>query len=865
MDYLAIARPREQIFHSPGQDAAYQRIIQVRDQVLNGTHPRISLRSSGEASISSLAVRTPAQPFTLDGSSVSHSQNAKLTNETPLLNSQFSQSGSFSALPQFASSQKPDPPLTQPNTAQQQRQETDRQLAGFASSRPAPKPAPSEKFTFGAAEIIDRALFNAKPAAENEGSEHGSGSVDQATYYSSQDNSRASGSAHSGPLGTNSKEVLQRALNTGALVEVDQAQANQRSEVQLQEETSKQQATSQPKTSATFIPGLTEIDRYQPEMPPLPDQQLPAPADDTDISRRSSWAFYEESHTEPQQPQQDVSFTQAFLPWLTPEQQHQNTSGRMWVEANYGSLQSSGPNDGRVVRNHISSPLAPQAARVSPLLMARPQPLENALNNRPADSPRAHPRPSRPEARRPRPTSPKTRGPAKKKHKVTNGNRKASNRGPAESPDPYIKAEPESPPPLSNIAVQVPKRRQAPPASIRSARRSPSPAPAYVRYEALSNRDLPTRYYQDMAPPQGSRLALPPPEHSAFVREEVQPYRYFSDSQIPARVPYHRQASPEGLREPRTISRYIDEQPREQGRTIRESQIVHRQYIPVTRPQSPPAIQELGSRVSPMARYPEMRPPSRSRVFDERLFDEHGREVITTQPRFYTRASPPPMTVRHSVAPAFRRETDMRPAIRQIPFNDSVVLQDNRIVELTPRRAMSTAPRMIEQSFETEGRPYVREYSARPIDMVRSREGARPYLNAVRRSPPSDSHVHQRAPSMRPVEASVRSPAFDFSVGDDLQQQHASHRPPVRVSDYDGTVRSSLVRADMPPPMTPTAVGPRTEEYSLRQRTVEPWPRYVSVPAGSSFVDSGRYAEPRGEARRIGQGEELPGQVRRYG
>ena len=110
------------------------------------------------------------------------------------------------------------------------------------------------------------------------------------------------------------------------------------------------------------------------------------------------------------------------------------------------------PNrEGRIVRNHITSPAAPQPSRVSPLAVAKVPRVDRARHDTGEPSPR--------QARQP-PSSQHTpviaAAPQSKKRRrdldAAETSRNVAPRRQIESPVPYIKEEPVSPPPLSALA-----------------------------------------------------------------------------------------------------------------------------------------------------------------------------------------------------------------------------------------------------------------------------------------------------------------------------------------------------------------------------------------------------------------------------
>jgi hypothetical protein len=104
--------------------------------------------------------------------------------------------------------------------------------------------------------------------------------------------------------------------------------------------------------------------------------------------------------------------------------------------------------EGRIVRNHITSPAAPQPSRVSPLAVTKIPRLERI-------------RPNNHNHREPisGPVTPADSGPGTRKRRrdtdTVENIRNVAPRRQLESPEPYIKEEPVSPPPLSTVSHRM--------------------------------------------------------------------------------------------------------------------------------------------------------------------------------------------------------------------------------------------------------------------------------------------------------------------------------------------------------------------------------------------------------------------------
>lgn len=167
------------------------------------------------------------------------------------------------------------------------------------------------------------------------------------------------------------------------------------------------------------------------------------------------------------------------------------TGGHSQPHIHHNSPSPPSP-DVRIVRNHIRSPVAPQPARVSPLAVVKvpqlPQDQRLGQNNLSARASRTvgAPVPISPDG------TPQQLNP-RKRRRAPDGDRprRVTARRVEDSPEPYIKPEPLSPPPLSAAPSFGPgqNRRRAPrPIHVETL----SPADAY--HDPLQSRRLQTTY-----------------------------------------------------------------------------------------------------------------------------------------------------------------------------------------------------------------------------------------------------------------------------------------------------------------------------------------------------------------------------------
>ena len=175
--------------------------------------------------------------------------------------------------------------------------------------------------------------------------------------------------------------------------------------------------------------------------------------------------------------------------------------------------QSPPSSEVRVVRNHITSPAAPQPARVSPLAVARIPQVHQGQRVFSDNQPSREPRAEAPSARQSPPISLQPR----KRRRETDFHDKARNvaaRRDVASPEVYIKPEPVSPPPRAEPSEPwQPRRRQDASRPIYVETDSPRyQAQDPVIYQPRSAIEVPQRYLAD------ERRPLTPAAHRVISR-----------------------------------------------------------------------------------------------------------------------------------------------------------------------------------------------------------------------------------------------------------------------------------------------------------------------------------------------------------
>jgi hypothetical protein len=150
----------------------------------------------------------------------------------------------------------------------------------------------------------------------------------------------------------------------------------------------------------------------------------------------------------------------------------------------------SPPADVRVIRNHITSPAAPQPSRVSPLAVAKVASVQQPRYAQPDDVERI---PTGQDSERTSPEHPAELHMQRKRRRLrsrprTRSRRIPPHRQPMDSPEPFIKDEPVSPPPFVDIPSATPGRSRQP---QERAVYIDLPSPRYT--PAMDRRDQPIR------------------------------------------------------------------------------------------------------------------------------------------------------------------------------------------------------------------------------------------------------------------------------------------------------------------------------------------------------------------------------------
>jgi hypothetical protein len=522
-----------------------------------------------------------------------------------------------------------------------------------------------------------------------------------------------------------------------------------------------------------------------------------------------------------------------------------------------------------IYRNHLSHIAAPQPNRVSPLAVQKGPSIELELvNGRPEivtkPQKRHAPVQSRPSSASP--SGPGTGASARKKKKnnlnkkrkrdieSTNRAGKRQERQTAQSPpspmyqEPYIKPEPVSPPPFSNVpeAHAYPRRytNQAAPIQIDPEPPRPPPQPQYVyastpRYE----------YAPQMPPPQVIRVSSAsghrPPQRDNQDLRRVASLHYAQRPASPAQRVY----SPAGAYHP--TGNVYAEPPRQGSVAPFSSPYAMR---PESRQESV-RLQEYRE-PSPVMMAPPPPPPAAPRRV---VVDQYGNRYYAEQPAPQPRASVAPVARYPDPELGYERAPSRMPAPYQ-PATPTAQYEPAESV-MAPPPARRPAPQEQPVEYIDANGYRVREYSSRPVEPIRYSHAPTspvyqqpPYEQMPppsARPAPRDLHYEMPPPPM-PQPSHETSPQFAppsraYSVRPDGQDVQ-----PITYAPRQASVAPvQYVRHDAAPPARAMSVMPG-HEYgapAYQQRV----PSYAPQPAVRYVDEYGREVAPPREMRQASQ------------
>lgn len=322
----------------------------------------------------------------------------------------------------------------------------------------------------------------------------------------------------------------------------------------------------------------------------------------------------------------------------------------------YARRSLSPGDDVRVVRNHITSPAAPQPSRVSPLAIAKVPSV-----SRPEYGPEGH---TSPEGPAPQPLSTRKR---RRLQDDKDKTRAVSQRmQPGRADEPYIKEEPVSPPPFADTPPAYrPRQPQERPVYIDIA--SPRYTPVVERREPPVREQAyevdPYEFHGETSIPRTlSRVSARRPMRDDQDLRRVASLHHTRQQEYPRE--YLEPASPRGLRA--ASYAFVERPPQERARYYDE--VVPpptRRYVAADEVSSSPQYREAYYDEEPASR--AMAPPATRRI----VVDEHGNQYYEAAPAPRMQAMPPPS----SRVP--RSEVyDEPPQIRQASVRAASVLED---------------------------------------------------------------------------------------------------------------------------------------------------------------------------------------------
>ena len=790
--------------------AQYDKILSLRDNFLNGKHPRAKLPMPKQ--VEADAVSSNESPKLPNGGRTPLAMNHEVAAANSNLTANFSQSSQAKAHPPSPQFTGLNPIFLQESEVvikakmKLERQRIERSIQEhIKQKRDIARSRISDQKDFlpdyDVSEIFFQALELIKPIQPNEANtadRHVSSSdtVDDNTYYSSQANESAAeesddhskrratkpcrfyfeGSCKKGDNCTFSHDPAfkQKLLSTA------NAQANDRDSAQ---------------NSRSAVRGYTAKGGRIRDSPTYDSRESGELVEDTPYSPTM------------QMPVEDLS--------KRPPPNDQSTRNRNGGDMRRTRSQAEGrqtrratppSKEGRIVRNHITSPAAPQPSRVSPLAVTKVSRVD-----------RGGPEigePSQRQVRQPAsgPQTPVTAVPPKSRKRrrdldTSEVSRNVAPRRQIESPGPYIKEEPVSPPPLQALPPSRLTHRE----EIRRPVEMVPPSPRYgdrIVYQPVHEE------YSHLEGPGLRRVASPSvrrvvsgPAHQPDVYREPDLRRVVSTRYIerPASPPQDFVSVSAHPRSVRAGSHYAappEETP----------QVVYRASVQPQRPNYAPEERPA----SPIVRYsrqpptePEMMPmaPPPRRI----IVDEHGN-------KYYE-------------APVPDRRASAMPEVRYAP-------EMPRHVEQAPAIRASVRPENI-RVYHDDG--YARRLASP--------------------QPPSPQYVQYRASVQPPPRQTIYEPPG----GDDYRHRNdvvrVVERPQGRrVEEYhkprEGATRMQSVRPgdmqyDMP-----------TERYH-RVQTVQPEQhRYIDARDGPAYVREVREVGVRPEERYAPQEYVDPGRPR---
>ncbi|KAK2740539.1 hypothetical protein FQN57_006042 [Myotisia sp. PD_48] len=835
--------------------AEYEKILSIRDQVFAGTHPRLKVPNNVVRKIAPRPVQTASSSFPASQASPSESSAPSQDQSQDQSRSQLSSAPQKIATPEEvpatpsadADTQAVDGQAVVTKTTSEinpifltksddliraesrlQRQRIERTLRDQLEQKKIDsrtKPPPQEIAPdFDVSQVLSEALEIVKPVSVNDvertnGNLAASDSFDENSFYSS----KAPDSPQNNDQ-TNDQSNDHRAEEYSTLRDHPMGMDEDEITIPLVEHSSAETAMDSPAdrnglTAQTCVPQVGAPTNKSAASGSGDNAQTWG---DSQPHRTTPSDLIEEAEYSPPGPNASLNGRRESIHHLSaPSFAGSSNRRQSYTELSFRNQQSPTSRDIKVVRNHITSPIAPQPSRVSPLAVSKvpsvSQPRQGPKQSfqQPIElgSARTSPEgPVPPMLSRKRRRLQKQKARKREDGRSTADTRKAAEaRSGAESPDiPYIKPEPISPPPFfATPPAQYPRRRLV--------QELPSDFDYIPQYNAVdTRRDLGGRgpIYEDR---HGKTYELESPIDLNAPREVPRavyrrpPVREDHDLRRVASLQHARQAEYiNEFGEPAVDvpSRYgravsIAERPVvERPRYYTEGQppSYSRRYL--SRPVSPPHYRENYQEVPPESRIlaPPPAPPQR-RV----LVDSEGNRYL--EPMEESRPMPPP--ARYSTIEPFE-EVAHRPngrtramSIIDDPYRGRRYVQEMPPPEIAYRRVPSyshnpeVGPRVYDREVPDRS-SVLRSGSVQVVDFPHSslqpayvEEAAYPREKIVRvasvRPPPVATGRVEEVQDIRPRMQSVRPPRREVSVYlDDDGRQIQQYAPPAVERYHDG-------------------------------------------------------------------------------
>jgi hypothetical protein len=841
----------------------YERIVQFRDAVMAGTHPRIKIaphlfsKQNNPPHVSSPNHSTPcadlpAHPTANNGS---HFEGLpSVYNKSP--NNQRSAGGAHIPM---SSKAEINPILLEKSDdlikaeIQLQRQRIERALREqFEQQRLAAKALlqTSESLpNFDISEVLSKALAIVHPSTAAEELSAGarssaSDSFDENTFYSSQHDTPEPSSPSAGqkePVEVQSHDIVSVGERTTGQIST-QINAGDQDVVMTGISLSHDNQIATPGRSQQQHSSSSDMARAS----NFHDQQSDMGKSDPRDSRGVNAEVSSANISTQRQVQVSTPRPNLTAPRLSLDQPGSQMANYNEMQRTHDDLLKQAFENlpaSPLIRAHNLSPIAPQPARVSPLATAREPPIirgpavmdeaqpaqVTALRNNPSGISSTDSSPNR------------GKGPEKKKEKKKKNKRKAKDAvEKADTPDsPYIKPEPRSPSPYGVAPLPRPQKRQrqsgqfAAELNYDEPRQEPQEELQERITEPIQEVRGPRTYerHEDRYEP---GLRRPEPVYRRVEREDDE-YRRVDSGQY-ARRPQ----SPPGFSVPYGASEIRTVQTASQAIIDRRVQEEPR-YYPLRASVRPDADRERSrSPIMRERRSPAAMAPPRQTV--RIVMDEFGR-------KYY---EPVPAPIRQSVAPPIRyRDSEViyeRAPVRTVSSRIPVdAYEEDGVVYRRPASPVAVPRRVVTQPeyaipAQPEYRSYrQREYSVRPT-MAPPGDGYMQVRDAPERRQMSEApreHV-QRAPSTRPE-------AVRYEIPREYAGRLQSVRPEPPSREYASSVRPEARREVIPQSQREFSVRPM-DAIPRRQVPVVDDDRYYEEvpsrrPAEIAFIERPRARE----------------------